>query len=75
MTKFIDCSQGAKEVKTTVFTHFLCPDKGWVETTSSPKNANEVKYMGKCKHDGHIFIAYYDMSICQFKGIKGDEFN
>jgi len=76
MTKFTDCSQEAKETKKeTVFTH-VQSDKGWIKTEMKPNDFELVKYMGDCKHDGRMFVAYHQNgTIYVFKGIKGDEFN
>lgn len=75
MTKFIDCSEEPKEVKETVFTHYLDEKHGWRETDDSPKAYEKVIYLGKCRQDGDMFSAYSHGSIVIFKGIKGDEFN
>jgi len=76
MTKFIDCSQEAKETKKeTVFTHEF-KKTGLEDSEAEPKRYKAVKYMGKCDVDGDIFIAYSKHNtIIQFKGIKGDEFD
>jgi len=76
-TKFINCSEEAKETKKeTVFTHYLSIINGWEKTIDTPSMYKEVKYMGKCESDGDYFVAYtFCGLISTFKGIKGDEFN
>lgn len=76
MTKFIDCSNEAKEEKKeTVFTHIQNSENGWVETHHRPTDYELVKYVGKCKQDGYMFTAYDNGLISVFKGIKGSEFD
>jgi len=75
-TKFINCSEEAKETKKeTVFTHLMHEYKGWVVAKDKPKKYDEVIYMGNCVSDGDIFIVKYNGMIMTFKGIKGDEFD
>lgn len=75
MTKFIDCSNEAKEEKKeTVFTH-VQEKNGWRETSLKPNDYNVVKYLGECNIDGDMFSAYDDVVITIFKGIKGSEFD
>lgn len=76
MTKFIDCSNEAKEEKKeTVFTHVQHSIKGWMETNQKPTYFKQVKYLGKCSGDGDMFAAYSETIIQIFKGIKGSEFD
>jgi len=74
MTNFTNCSKEAKEAKETTFTE-VQSRKGWVKATFKPVEFEEVKYLGNCKQDGHIFAAYDGKFIRIYKGIKGDEFN
>jgi len=75
MTKFINCSEEAKETKKeTVFTHLL-NSEGFSETIVKPKSCEKVIYLGKCGLDGDMFAYYDGKYIDIFKGIKGDEFD
>lgn len=77
-TKYIDTTKtGDKpEPKKTVFTHHLSPSNGWELDYRACSDFLEVKYLGNCKQDGHMFAALsLTGNVLIFKGTKGDEFN
>lgn len=74
MTEYVSL-ESKKEVKKTVFTHYLNIISGWLETQSPSQDYERIVYLGECKADGDMFAAYgHTGSIHIYKGIKGDEF-
>jgi len=75
MTKFINCSEEAKETKKeTMFTHQLNAS-GFSKVYVDLKSFEKIIYLGKCSLDGDMFACYEDNYIDIYKGIKGDEFD
>ena len=75
MTKFIDTTKGSTEKTKTVFTHYLCIHDGWKNESKSPKDFEEVKYLGKCLTDGDMFSCLSCGVVFIYKGTKGSEFD
>lgn len=75
MTKYISLeTKEQNRFKKTVFTKHISSAYGISDTINTPEDFEKVVYLGRCKTDGDIFVAYSDKEIYIYKGIKGDEF-
>ena len=80
MTKFIDVSKlndakEEKEIKKTVFTHYLHPEEGFINSFTKPSEFGIIVYLGKCKINGDMFACHTQGLTSIYKGTKGYEFN
>jgi hypothetical protein len=79
MTKFIDGSKKSelkKEVKKTVFTHFVNVNREVARAISQPEDYDNVEFLFHDDHYGDVFKAWDNINsdnITLFFGTKGDE--
>jgi len=79
MTKFIDGSKRSKpkkEIKQTVFTHFVNGSREVAKAISQPENYDNIEFLFHDKAYGDVFKCWVNESpndITLFFGTKGDE--
>lgn len=77
MTKFSTMNQKELTGKKTVFREIVSTD-AIKETTTQPKEYDNVKFLWKDEEYGDVFVAWdngYEENRAIFFGEKGDEFN
>lgn len=76
-TKFMSLDEPKKEVKKTVFNHYLNEDLIPIEAENLPEHYGNVLYIGNAHGYGDVFKAWDDGEEDMFTiffGEKGDEF-